>query len=162
MASFTYRDNRWQVRVRRQGYPSQTRSFLTKQDAERWSRSVEREMDQGAYFSTTDANKTTFGELIQRYVRQVLPSMKGQRDDTIRLNAIARRWIADYALANLTPEVVARYRDERLRQVAPGTVVRELAYISSIINHARKEWGVPMANPVSLVRKPNASKGRLS
>lgn len=160
MASIRQHGNRWQARVRRNGYPEASHSFDTKQAAERWARSVEAEMDQGVYRTVTEDHKLTLGELILRYVQEVLPSMKGQRDDTIRLKAISRRWIAGYALTNLYPEHIARYRDERLRQVSAGTVVRELAYLSSIINHARKEWRFSVSNPVALVRKPNAGRGR--
>lgn len=45
MASFRQRGNRWQALVRRQGHPDEVRSFITRQDAERWSRSVETDMD---------------------------------------------------------------------------------------------------------------------
>ena len=37
MATFRFRSNRWQARVRRQGQPEQTRSFLTHKEAERWA-----------------------------------------------------------------------------------------------------------------------------
>jgi integrase len=60
----------------------------------------------------------------------------------------------------LTPAKFAEYRDQRLKEVAPGTVIRELAYFSSIINHGRREWGIHANNPVALVRKPTQLKGR--
>jgi|TARA_B110000259_G_scaffold8976_1_gene9880 integrase len=60
----------------------------------------------------------------------------------------------------LPPAKIAEYRDLRLKEVAPGTVVRELAYLSSIINHGRREWGIHANNPVALVRKPTQPKGR--
>ena len=49
MASFIQRGNRWQARVRRQGPPDEVHRFITWQDAERWSRSVETDMDRGAF-----------------------------------------------------------------------------------------------------------------
>ncbi len=45
MAFFREHGNRWQARVRRQGYPDVTKSFQGRQDAERWARSLEAEMD---------------------------------------------------------------------------------------------------------------------
>jgi len=160
MATFRFRSNRWQARVRRLGHPDETRSFLTHQEAERWARSVESELDQGGYTSPAGAQKTTLGALIQRYVAEVLPSMKGAHEDAIRLRAICRRPICKNSIAALTPAKVAEYRDLRLKEVAPGTVVRELAYLSSIINHGRREWGIHADNPVALVRKPTQPKGR--
>ncbi len=86
--------------------------------------------------------------------------MKGATDDTIRLKAICRRPICRNSIASLSPAKIAEYRDVRLKGVAPGTVVRELAYLSSIINHGRREWGIHANNPVALVRKPTQPKGR--
>jgi integrase len=91
---------------------------------------------------------------------EVLPSMKGAPEDSIRLRAICRRPICKNSIAALTPTKIAAYRDLRLTEVAPGTVVRELAYLSSIINHGRREWGINANNPVALVRKPTQPKGR--
>lgn len=160
MASIRQHGNRWQARVRRNGYPEASGSFDNKQAAERWARSVEAEMDRGVYRVVNDDHKITFGELIQRYIREVLPQMKGFQEDSYRLTAITKRRIAGYALTNLSSEHIAQYRDQRLREVSPGTVVRELAYLSSIINHARKEWRFPISNPVALVRKPSTGRGR--
>ena len=160
MPTFRFRSNRWQARVRRLGHPDETRSFLTHLEAERWARSIESEMDQGGYNSPAGAQKTTLCALIKRYMAEVLPSMKGAHEDSIRLRAICRRPICKNSIAALTPAKIAAYRDLRLTEVAPGTVVRELAYLSSIINHGRREWGIHANNPVALVRKPTQPKGR--
>ena len=60
----------------------------------------------------------------------------------------------------LTPIKAAEYRDERLKLVSTGAVIREPSYFSSIINHARREWGINMTNPIPLVKKPTAPQGR--
>tara|TARA_B110000503_G_scaffold72316_1_gene111838 strand:+ start:31 stop:252 length:222 start_codon:yes stop_codon:yes gene_type:complete len=49
MATFRFRSNRWQARVRRQGHPDETRSFLTHKEAERWARTVESGIDHGSF-----------------------------------------------------------------------------------------------------------------
>ena len=66
---------------------------------------------------------------------EVLPTMRGAREDAIRLNAICRRPICKSSIAALTPTKIAEYRDARLNAVAPGTVRRKLAHLSSVINH---------------------------
>jgi integrase len=160
MASFRQRNNKWQARVSRDGYPDQVKTFEGKSDAERWARSVESSMDKGQFIDTQEAQRTTLRDVILRYVREVTPTMKSVSEDTIRLNAIARKPIADWSLVNLSAARVAAYRDERLKQVSNGTVIRELAYLSSIINHARREWGINTTNPVQHVRKPSSPPGR--
>ncbi len=160
MASIRQRNNRWQARIRRLGQPDLVKTFTLKQDAERWARSIEAEMDKGQFTSLAEAERTTLKDLIQRYLREVSPNMKGHSTDSIRLNAMMRKDIAKWSIAKLSPAKIAAFRDERLREVSSGTVIRELAYISSIINHARREWGINITNPVQLVRKPPSPEGR--
>jgi integrase len=160
MASIRFRSNKWQARISRKGEQSLVKTFLTKEDAEKWARSIEVEWDKGTYCNTHQAQKTTFGELIERYLREVTPTMRGANADTIRLKAILRKPIAQINTLMLNSNRIAKYRDERLKEVTAGTVIRELAYFSSIINHARREWGINIANPVALVRKPTSPPGR--
>ena len=160
MASIRQQGNTWQTRLRRKGYPDITKSFNTRKDAERWARSVEASLDRGTYIDPTEAEKVTLGDLIGRYIKEVLPSMKGYVEDSYRLKAIQRRDIAKINMARLSSLQIASYRDERLTKVAPNTVIRELAYLSSVINHARREWGINIPNPVLMVRRPQMPKGR--
>ena len=160
MATFRNRDGKWQARVRRQGYAGITKSFTTLQDAEKWARSIEIELDKNTYTNTNLAEKTTFKVLIERYMREVTPTMRGSETDLIKLNALSKKPIGQINMLALTSSKIAEYRDERLKEVTAGTVIRDLCYISSIINHARREWGINITNPVTLVRKPQSPKGR--
>jgi len=98
--------------------------------------------------------------VIDRFIREVLPGMKSEPHDRIRLTALKARPIAKYSMATLTAARIAAYRDERLTQVKPDTVIRELAFLSSIINHARREWDINVPNPVASVKKPKAGAWR--
>ena len=160
MASFRQRSGKWQARVLRNGYPDQTKTFETKADAEKWARALESEIDRGQFVSVSEAQRNTLGDLIERYLAEVTPSMKGASEDTIRLKAIMRRPIARWSLAHLSATRIAAYRDQRLKEVSAGTVIRELAYLSSVINHARREWGINVPNPVQMVRKPQSPQAR--
>jgi integrase len=56
---------------------------------------------------------------------------------------------------------LAQYRDDRLKEVKPASVVRELALISHVFNIARREWHMEnLTNPVEVVRKPKLPQGR--
>jgi integrase len=160
MASFRQRGGKWQARVLRDGYPDQAKTFESRADAERWARAVESSIDKGQFVDINEAQRTTLGDVIARYVTEVTPSMKSAEADTIRLNALKRRPIAAWSMANLSAARIAAFRDERLKQVSAGTVIRELAYLSSIINHARREWGINVPNPVQMVRKPSSPPAR--
>jgi integrase len=65
------------------------------------------------------------------------------------------------SVAKLTSADVATYRDERLKDVAPATVVRELNTLSHAIEIALREWGLWLPrNPVKMVRRPTVPQGR--
>lgn len=54
MASITKRGAyQYQAQVRRKGYPTQTRTFETKRDAEDWAATVESEMRRGEIVGLT-------------------------------------------------------------------------------------------------------------
>lgn len=161
MASIRQHGRGWQARVRRQGYPDITKVFEVRQDAERWARAVESEIDKGQFVSVSEAQRVTLGDVILRYLAEVTPSLKGAAEDTIRLKAIMRKPIARWSMANLSAARIAAFRDERLKEVSSGTVIRELAYLSAIINHARREWGINVPNPVQMVRKPPSPQARV-
>ena len=116
MASFRLRGLRWQARILRKGSAPVVQSFVTRLDAERWARSVETDMDKGSFVSVSLAQRTTLGEVISRYIAEVLPSMRGAKDDAIRLNAIKRHGMFRLALTALTPAVLGQYRDRCIFQ----------------------------------------------
>ena len=108
MASFRQQGNSWQTRVRRKGYPDITKSFNSRQDAERWARSVEASLDRGTYGDPKKAEKVTLDDLIGRYIKEVLPPMTGFVDDTYRLRDIQRRDIARINMARLSSVQMVR------------------------------------------------------
>ena len=118
------------------------------------------EWDKGTYTNSHQAQKTTFGELIERYLREVTPTMRGTKPDAIRLKAILRRPISKINATLLNSSRIAKHCDERLKEVSNVTVIRELAYFSSMINPASQGWGINIANPVLLVGKPPLPQGR--
>lgn len=160
MASIRQRGSKWQARVIRKGYPDEVKSFETKQDAQKWSRSIESAMDKGAYQSPGSAKDIVFYDVLERYVAEVTPTKRGARREAENIRFVQRQKIAFYAMSVLTPAVIAAYRDERLKKVSAGTIIRELVILSSIFNHARREWGLPISNPCELVRKPPTPHGR--
>jgi len=160
MASIRSCNGLWQARITRQGQPHIARSFQSKQDAERWARQTETEMDRGSFINIDLVEKTLFSEVIERYVQEVTLKTRNMKEDTYRLRALARHPIGKLSMIRLSPIKVAAYRHELLKIVSKASVIRELSYFSSIINHARREWGIEIINPVPLVKKPASPQGR--
>ena len=56
---------------------------------------------------------------------------------------------------------MAEYRDGRLEEVCPASVVMELMLVSHAIDIARKEWGICIPkNVVKNINKPTIGRGR--
>lgn len=66
----------YRVQVRIKGAAIQRATFTRKTDAKLWAQQVESDIRQGKYFKTTESKKHTVGELIDRYMRDVLPTKK--------------------------------------------------------------------------------------
>jgi integrase len=163
MASFYKRGAyQWEVKIRRRGYPSQTKTFETKAEALAWAREIENQMDRGTFQAVDSvARTTTLGDLLDRYIEDITPTHKGSESEDRRLTKISRHKLCETYVHNVTPAMLASYRDERLKSVAPASVVRELGLIQQVITHAMREWNIALpSNPVTLVKRPSVSNAR--
>lgn len=162
MAQFKKRGNgRWLARIRRAGWPEQSRTFSTRADAEAWARATEREIDTGAFIPGDAAEKLSFATAVGRYKIDVLPRLRGKVQTEDLLSRLTDRF-GKYSLAAITPAQLSEYRDERLRAVSPQTVVHELGMVSRVFKVASMDWGIPLprGNPCALVRKPTLRNER--
>ena len=150
---------RWRVRIRKPNSPTITRTFGYKADAETWARQTERSLESGSY--NTNPNHETLGHLIIRYADTVSVTKKGTEPERIRLVKIARHTLGKLPIAQLKSLHFAQYRDERLKEVSPSTVRKELNLLSHVIDTARKEWNYYIPhNPISGVRRPKENRAR--
>ncbi|WP_238474390.1 site-specific integrase [Pseudomonas cavernae] len=151
----------WEAQIRRKGYPAQRKTFETKADAQAWARMIESEIDRGIFVSRVEAERTAFYELIDRYISEVAPKHKGAYSEIKRLEALKRHPLATRIVATLTSSDFARYRDERLKIRKGNTVKRELALFQCVLEVARREWGIHLAeNPVRMVSRPSYNDER--
>ncbi|WP_345797615.1 site-specific integrase [Castellaniella sp. MT123] len=161
MASITKRGSyQYQATIRRSGYPTQTKTFETKREAEAWSATVESKMARKVFVDLSEAERTTFGEVLKRYEREVTPTHKGAPAERARLQQLQKHPLALRSLASLRSVDFSTYRDERLGEVAPKTVHLELSLMSSVLVTANKDWSIPISNPIANIRKPKLPPGR--
>ncbi len=161
MATFEKRGDFWRAKVRRNGFPAQSRTFDNKALAERWAREIENEMDRGDFVDRTEAEKNTLAEVLKRYQKEISPTKKGAESEDYRIDSILKSKLCQTKMSALSSAHLASYRDDRLNQVSSSTVNRELNVISHAIEIARREWNIYMAeNPVRLVRRPKAPRAR--
>jgi len=162
MATIRKLRGKWQAMVRRKGLAPRSKSFDKRTDAEKWARDLETQVDVAGFVPDTKlAEQTTLAQILARYRDEISPMKRSASTETIRINAMLRRDVCHRTLALLNSADIAAYRDERLKTVAPATVIRELNTISHAIDIAQREWGIHLArNPSKMVRRPSAPKGR--
>ena len=69
---------RFTAEVRLKGYPPQTATFKRKTDANKWIQDTESAIREGRHFKTVEAKKHTFADLVDRYIKDVLPNKPKQ------------------------------------------------------------------------------------
>lgn len=85
MASIRNRNGKWQARITRKGEQPIAKSFQSRQDAERWARQIETDIDKGSYTNLVLADKTLFKDVIERYVLKVTLQTSSIKEDVYRL-----------------------------------------------------------------------------
>ena len=149
------RSGKWRVLIRRKFTKTISKTFVTKEDADKYARETERQIDKGFLVSYEEAQKTKFGELLERYRMEITSKKKSNETEDYKIKYLQTLQIADSYLISITPTKIAKLRDALLAERKPGTVCKYLACISNAWNIARKEWGINLPdNPVSLIKKP--------
>jgi len=158
MGSIRQRKGRYQVQVRRKGYPTRTKSFLTLKDAQRWERSQELQID------TLPSGQPPLcgnhvSDLLRQFERSVLPSLKGHKQEASRLRRINSEF-GSVPAQELRNHHLAAYRDQRLKEVGPQTVKHEINLLRRVLKLASAEWGITLPYGVPSIRMPRLPRGR--
>lgn len=158
----------YRVKVRIKGFPVQSGTFERKTDANKWAQATEAAIRENRHFKTSEAKRHTLAELIDRYVNSVLANKPKNARDQLRQFEWWKGEIGRYALADVTPSLIAQYRDKlasgitsRGQKRSPATVNRYMAALSVAFTTAVKEWGWLENNPMLKVTKPRESRGRV-
>jgi integrase len=159
---------RYTVEVRLKGYPPQTATFKRKTDANKWIQDTESAIRDGRHFKTVEAKKHTLADLVDRYIKDVLPNKPKQIKDQTQQLTWWKEKVGSYLLADITPALIVQCRDElatgityKGTQRTPATVVRYMAALSHAFTIAVNEWQWLEDNPIAKVKKPKESRGRV-
>lgn len=162
MATIRKRGERYHVQVRRAGYPAITKSFALLSDAKEWATLQERQADRGELGpARKELGRITLADLITRYLTEVMPRKRHGETDTFALNLVLRHKVAKKRLSDLTAADFSAYSDERLKDVSPATLKRQLTPLKHMFRHAHDEWDIPLRdNPLAKLKFPGADKRR--
>ena len=162
MATITKRgDHQWQAKIRRRGYPAQSKTFERKSEAEAWAAVIESEMARSVFVDRSVAKRTTLEDVIKNYMRDVMPEKKGADVLETRLNRFLREEtdLTVRFMDSLRVEDFEDYRDRRKKKkkkngklLEGSTVNRELNDLQSIIQQVCRRLNLA-ENPVKGVAR---------
>lgn len=161
----------FQVKVRRKGVPTQSQTFTVLAEARRWGLQTEGAVLEGRHFPSRLAKGRSLAMAIKRYREEILcDKPKNKRNTDTHLNWWVAK-IGKLSLAEVTPQVVIRYRDElrsgtyragkQTKKRSGATVIRYMSALSHVFTIAMKEWQWVDDNPFRKVSKPRAAPGRV-
>lgn len=137
----------FRVKVRVKGVPTQSATFQRLTDAKDWAKITEGAIKDRRYFKNTEAKKRTLGNLIDRYIDDVLPQKPKSEAKQKSQLLWWKAKLGAYYLIDLTPSLIAEQRDKlakeksRLGQkYSPATINRYLAALSHAFTVAVNDW----------------------
>lgn len=163
MATITERKSgRFQVRVRRRDCAAVLRTFQREADAKAWGRKTESKVERSVWRDTAEAERTTLGECMDRYLAEHVPRKSDPARERSHLNALRGLPIAKMTMARVRSADVSRVRDGwSAIGLAPATILRRLAILSRVFNVAGMDWGMDgITNPMETVSKPRVANAR--
>jgi len=146
--TYTKRGNRVRAEVMVAGQ-RKSKTFDTKRLAQAWV----------AEMVTKDTGvallNSTLADLSARYEREVSEAKKGARWEMIRLEMYEREYPKLFArkLSSIQREDIEQLIDDRLKQVKPSTVNRDLNLIANLFTQARR-WRMMTHNPMADIKRP--------
>ena len=100
--------------------------------------------------------------LFKKYYDEIGKLKKTHRSIKVSINHFNKTFpnIAEISIHDVTPQVLTKWRNERLKQVAVGTVLRDISLFSAIFTYAQKELFLIESNPFASISKPQQPKPR--
>ena len=127
------------------GLPAQYKTLPTYQEAKDWADSRGSQTEARTLLSRQTQQKHTLAELIDRYIQDILPSIKSAEDVLRHLNWWNLK-LGKFALNHISSDLIAQQRSELLNEVLPkgkkrtkATVVGHVASLSSALSHGVNE-----------------------
>lgn len=167
----------YRVKVRLKGKPTQTASFERLTDAKKWAASIESAIREQRHFPGSEGKRRTLAELIDRYVKNVLPTKPKSTESRKNHLAWWRAELGAYGLNDITPARLAEARDKLASEAlplkgakskrtapthrSPATVNRYMASLSHAFTVAMNEWQWLDDNPLRRVSKHKEPRGRV-
>ncbi|MDQ8937169.1 tyrosine-type recombinase/integrase [Acinetobacter rudis] len=150
------RGNAYRITVRHNGQRF-TATRDTSAECEQWAAKKLLELQSQSASQQEEKIHISFYSLFDQYYHEHGKNMKSADFILQQLKALKSTWGADAeeSIHDLTPAMVKRWRDQRLKTVKTSTVIRQMGVYSSAFEYARRELFLTKENPFKEVTKPS-------
>ncbi len=165
MATIRKHHGKWQVIIRRKGFPHEYKSFATWTDANKHAQDSENKINKGQFEDLSEAMKVSLHDALARYRDEICKTRKWGDLDSYRINKLQTFKIAQYSLARINSNKIVKFRNELAKTMKASTINKYLTLISVVFNTAKTEWDISCVNPVVKIKRlkePEFSDERLS
>ncbi len=111
MAGYRKREGKWEVRIRRLNQNGISKTFVSKEDAQKWAREYEAKLEKGLFEDLSHANSITLKEVLQQYSSEVSSTKLGYVEEKYKIKKLCRESIANLKLAKITPLRLKKFQD---------------------------------------------------
>lgn len=159
----------YRAKVRLKGYPTQSATFARLTDAKKWVQDTESAIREGRHFKTSESKKHTIKELVERYIKEILPQKPKSTIDQKTQLGWWKSSMGSFSLADVTPALITEYRSKLALEKSErkgakrsnATINRYCSVLSHAFTIAVKEWGWMQENPMMKIKKLKEPRGRV-
>lgn len=157
------RGDSWRIQVRYKDLRD-SGTFNTPLECTNWAATRLLEL-KAQYADDTKSNKKEpypFKSLFTKYYQEVGRHKRGYTYIKQQLGTLDKYFgeMAQASIHDITPQMVTKWRNNRLKKVTPGTVQRQMCLYCSVFNFAKNELFLIAENPFAKVAKPIKPKPR--
>ena len=156
------KSKKWLVEVRKKGHPFINKTFLYIEDARKWAKEIESQMDKNVFEDYSVASGTTLKDILIKYRDEKTILKKGAREETGTINVLIRNPISIQTLMRLRSHHIYKLMKELGKTRKPATVKKYIVLVCHAWRVAKKEWGInlPAENPCDMVTLPKVNDAR--
>ena len=136
-----------------------SKSFVSKTDANRWAILTETKLrNEDAGLIKVKFPK--FEDVARRYIEEISITKKCYKDERSKILQFIKEPWGSYPINRIMAHHINKWKEEKLKTLAGGSVNRKLDVISSMYTTFKREWGYPVDNPVLQIRRPKKAEPR--
>ena len=146
MATIRKIRNKWQVLIRKQKFKPVYKTFILKEDAIKYAKETEVNIEKGLYKDLTPARSTTLKQVLIQYRDAVSVHKKGHEIEKYKIDKLSKYSISNNNIAELTPLKLMEFKEYLIKNYSAGSVNKYLTLISLSLNYAERILGIYIPN----------------